>query len=562
LQHHILSNDGEITESLSESADTGNSTRRMFVIVPYSHPFSDIPSVEHFGFPPEIVTDMWVERCLQHKRFFEPAEHVLGRPIRRFPITGFEKLIINSTGIADMDLLHVSKAVNLLGARYDQVLKPGTSVLLCNPTKAGQEKVRHAREWRIPTVSTEWLWSCIRSGNMQKFLPFVLNHAAEEQIAQDLALDSKAAGSIGRTEPRLVGKREQSVRNGWHGDLARSDQSLIQLESVADKGDSNPTSRGPKAKPIPGEGFLNSPKRRQNGSEVDQKRRSNMKDLPADGKGQEMQEPNDYQREKAGEGLPLQEISTNSPPKAERPPSPEKAHDFRPFDGQSSVLGIDQEDDTPSAPDATSTAKTTYIPPQPESINGAIQELLNKSKGKNRTPPISNGETRKRRLLGRALSNMSNSSREGSNVRASRASSIDSVNTDGLGSVILDEMSQTKRANTASMNGKGDFTGRASAQDRVVKEPSFELGDEALYREEYQEEEEPPQMTQLGYDNPEEAVALREMLAERRRNRTRRGQEDVKPPESKQVKRIKDHVNVITPGRTAGRRTRQTARSP
>jgi DNA replication regulator DPB11 len=529
---------------------------RLFLVVPYCHPFADIPSVEHLDPLAEIVTDMWAERCLQCKKFFDPDEHVLSRPIPVFPIPGFEELVINSTGVADIDLFHVSKAVKVLGARYDQVLKPGISVLLCNPSKAGEEKLRHAHEWHIPAVSIEWLWECVRHGQMQPFHQYLLKKG---QTSDERSFALKAVAPARRPEATRTKLQEQVAENALRAKPVQSTNDAIRHEPLSKANGSNHASRPQRTKLAPGEGFAKSPRRKGDGSKDDSRERA-PSDLPAATNKHEPKENSGYEAEDVEMGQPLQEMSSNSPPKSEKAASPRKARLFRHFDGHSGVPNQDQ-DDTPSAPEATSTGKTTYIAPRAESIHGAIQELLGKSKVKNMTPIVSHGDSKKKRLLGRALSNMSNSSREGTNVRASRASSIDSVNTEGLGSVILDDTSESRRNSFSA--GRSSFTGRAPLQERSVHESALELGEAALYREQYQEEkEEPPQMTQLGYDNPDDAMALRELLAERRRKRTRKGQEDIKAPDAKDGKRIKDDVSVAPAGWGTGRRTRQKAKSP
>lgn len=557
MREHILSNDGEVLESLTDSAISATPhLSRLFLVVPHSHPFSDIPSVKHLDSPPGVVTDLWAERCLQSKQLFEPDDHILSRPIQVFPIPGFENLVINSTGVADIDLLHVSKIVVLLGAKYDQVLKTGISVLLCNPGKAGGEKLRHAREWHIPAVSIEWLWTCIRRGILQPFRAFLLKdgHKSEQIISDRNATAAAARPQTTWTTARGVAEHGQQVKQ------VCPSMSPVCREALPQNGDSHAASKTPKPKLLPGEGFVKSPQPNKDRSRTRSKKHAPL-NLAAAASKHEAHDKGVNDNEGDGICLPLQEISTNSPPKSEKAASPRRRYLTGHGDGESSLPDHKQDDETPSAPEATATGKTTYLPPRAESIHGAIKELLNRSKAKNTTPTTSNGENKKKRLLGRALSNMSNSSREGNNVRASRASSIDSANTDGLGSVILDEMSESRRNSSGAVR-RGSFTGRASAQERGVNGTSWDLGDAALYREEYVEEEAAPQMTQLGYDNPDEAVALREMLAERRRNRTRRGQEDVKPPDTKEGKKIKDDVKVMPAGWGAGRRTRQKARSP
>ncbi|KAH0559970.1 hypothetical protein GP486_003510 [Trichoglossum hirsutum] len=55
-----------------------------------------------------------------------------------------------------------------MGATYDGYLTGNTSVLVCNSTSSGM-KIKHALEWNIPSVTAEWLWDCVRSGQVQPF---------------------------------------------------------------------------------------------------------------------------------------------------------------------------------------------------------------------------------------------------------------------------------------------------------------------------------------------------------------------------------------------------------
>jgi hypothetical protein len=84
--------------------------------------------------------------------------------------------------------------------------------------------------------------------------------------------------------------------------------------------------------------------------------------------------------------------------------------------------------------------------------------------------------------------------------------------------------------------------------------------DGGLCRDEFADEEPTPPMTQLGYGEHEDAVKIREKLAEKRRNRARQGQEML--PAVAEEKRIKDDDAILGAGWGAGRRTRQKERSP
>ena len=104
------------------------------------------------------------------------------------------------------------------------------------------------------------------------------------------------------------------------------------------------------------------------------------------------------------------------------------------------------------------------------------------------------------------------------------------------------------------------FTGRASAREAVHAEPSIELGDRGLYEDEFTGEEPAPQMTQLGYGEHADAIRLREQLAEKRRQRSKQGQETTETIVKE--RKIRDDDVLLEGGWGGGRRTRQKDRAP
>jgi DNA replication regulator DPB11 len=95
-------------------------------------PQTGIPSTDDLAFECEVVTDMWLERCLAAKALVSPESHVANTPVPRFPIpgkplirltislhdlitSGFNGMKICSTGVSRIDLLHLVKLVSLLG---------------------------------------------------------------------------------------------------------------------------------------------------------------------------------------------------------------------------------------------------------------------------------------------------------------------------------------------------------------------------------------------------------------------------------------------------------------
>lgn len=552
LRNVLKENGAVLVDSLVDMSKLPGAGCGLFVIVPYCMPESDIPSVEWVHPTPRVVTDMWIERCLAYKTYLDPEDHPAGTPVGRFPIAGFGDLKINSTGFENIELLHLSKLVRLGGATYDETLQPAISVLLCNKTKANPEKQRYARAWGIPVVSDAWLWACLRSGQLKSFDAYT--SPALDRGEKDLGGATREETTLSQVQDD--GQEPEDVRNQERTDKLRKPyaterkmRGIDELTSRRPKNSGQPPSR-------PGADFLENPAPpsappNEVGATTGRAHGQNPESKQHLGT---LQPSPDHDTEVAP---PLQEISNNSPPKGPEssPRKKKKKPLFRPFDGNGSAASTAMSNDAaPAAPAPTSTGKTEYVPPQTDSINDAIHDLLNMtSKARASAPSASQGAPQRTRLLGRALSNMSNTSRQ------SRASSVDSLNTDGVGSVIGAEESHSGKPKS-SIGRTGSFTGRAKTKAASKNGPRMDPVDPGLSRDEFADEEPTPPMTQLGYGEHEDAVKIREKLAEKRRNRARQGQEAF--PVGAEKKRIKDDEAILGAGWGVGGRTRQKDHSP
>ncbi|TAQ90234.1 hypothetical protein B7494_g1432 [Chlorociboria aeruginascens] len=163
---HLIPHGADIIKSEADllAPLQSNSTDRLFMIVPHSLPVVEHPKLPQSD-PIEIITEWWVERCLHHKKFMEPRDHVIGRPFPTFPLDKFGEMIISSAAFGGIDLLHVKKAVELLGGTYSEDLTPKSSVLVTNSLLAlRKDKLEHAQQWNIPIVSGSWFWDSIDGG--------------------------------------------------------------------------------------------------------------------------------------------------------------------------------------------------------------------------------------------------------------------------------------------------------------------------------------------------------------------------------------------------------------
>ncbi|KAL4936662.1 hypothetical protein BDV06DRAFT_204574 [Aspergillus oleicola] len=207
LRNHLSFNGAQLVSSLSEFSrpDIPKRGHGLYIIVPYKTTRSSVPSTDDLAFECDIVTDMWLERCLDTKTLVSPESHLANTPIPSFPVEGLSGMNICSTGFSRMDLLHLSKLVNLVGATYNEYLKPTASVLICNDSiSPNHEKLRHTHEWGVPAVRVEWLWSSIRQEKKQSLEPYLIRRQST-QSSKDLEV---RAGS--RTEQRRPSEQKST----------------------------------------------------------------------------------------------------------------------------------------------------------------------------------------------------------------------------------------------------------------------------------------------------------------------------------------------------------------
>ncbi|PNY24172.1 S-M checkpoint control protein rad4 [Tolypocladium capitatum] len=181
----------------------GESFRRFLVVPqtsrPDTHPHVPSDSVH-------IVTELYIERCLQNKRFADPGEHILGRPFPLFPIPGFSELTICSAAFTGLELTQVARSVTQLGARFEEQFRRTTSLVVCKSLEAmRKEKLRYALEWNVPVVAADWLWECISAGFNVPVANFVFPELREQYVAnmQPGPVEKRQPGKPSQPKPTV-----------------------------------------------------------------------------------------------------------------------------------------------------------------------------------------------------------------------------------------------------------------------------------------------------------------------------------------------------------------------
>jgi DNA replication regulator DPB11 len=438
-----------------------------YILIPHHLVKDDIPSTRDLNKPPVIVTEMWLERCLHSKAFESPDVHVTNTPFPAFPIPDFEELKICSTGFPGIELLHLAKVVKLMGGIYDEDLTSKTSIMICNAKDSRKEKLRHAYEWSIPAVSAEWLWDSIRR---TRKMPLETYRIATPQYIIDEAKASRE-------------EREKSRDKRSNHDRIEKEHIPHMKDAGISKGKHRTNAESGRSKRPGCPAISKKTVKKGELREVEPTLPIDPEPLPINSNSARTSASTSS--EALVPTLPLREISTNSPPKypATLSPSPPKEalHAQEP-PGQleedvaqeppiASAATINTPITQPTPPSTTETDTTTIR--KHVSLNTTLSNLLSRKKPKPTAPTNPSAPPpRRRHLLGRANS----SSSINPNLKPttplpvatfaappttakpkplSRATSISSVNSDGLGSVIPTQSQPESQLQSLSTFCKG-----------------------------------------------------------------------------------------------------------
>ncbi|OQE31415.1 hypothetical protein PENSTE_c001G08899 [Penicillium steckii] len=480
LREHLGYNGAQCVKSLSEfsSPSIPKTGQGLYIMVPYTTPRSDIPSTEDMAFECEVVTDMWLERCLDARALVPPETHVASTPFPKFPLPGFSGMRICSTGFARIDLLHLSKLVKLMGASYEEYLTQRASVLICNdPQTASRDKLRHTSEWAIPAVSADWFWISVQSGQKKPFEPYIV----QGQVSQHRVSNEKPGD--GFTSERSPEKSGSKKRERVSSDAAGNANKNTTEKALAGK------AVKPRTIPIIDDGF-----------------------------------------------------SREEDEVAPKPTVPESQSGSPARDSGKPHSGEEDTTASSAGPSALDTA-----------LKGLLQQAqAAKSRQQNETSTTNNENSyparRKRKpLLGRASSHSSNRKLEITRP-VSRASSIDTLNDDGLGSAV-DSGDPTRDNSLSRTNSRVEQN--AGSLSSIFSGGKFDFTAEKTLApiDNEDEENQAPQMTQLDYEDPDAAAMRAEFLRD-----AGKMSEKAKKPEPTVIGEIRELEDT---GWGSGRRTRK-----
>ncbi|KAF4991053.1 hypothetical protein FGRMN_8078 [Fusarium graminum] len=224
LEQTLVTLGASICSSLNEVAlgRTPRPPRSRFLIVPQAsqpdtHPQESCDNIH-------VVTEYYIEKCLHNKQYFDPTEHVLGRPFPFFPIPAFADLVICSAAFTGIELNQVARAAAQLGAKFDGEFRRTTSVLICKDiTSMRKEKLRMALKWGVPVVSADWFWECISTGFKVPLDDYIFPEIKSRYSEKSQVTPKPAPKPISEVRPQ-----QKSIKRTHSEPAARSTKASVQ----------------------------------------------------------------------------------------------------------------------------------------------------------------------------------------------------------------------------------------------------------------------------------------------------------------------------------------------
>ena len=374
---------------------------------------------------------------------------------------------------------------------------------MCRDNSLDRDKIRFALEMNIPAVRADWLWDSMKSFRKMPLEDYLIYPSRQGQNAPKRRL---RGGSNITTSCETI--KESFKPNSKQFESELSNGSLI-----VEKGQDDITQD---VSPVVDDSFS----------------LAEQPELPSLDTLINPLAPDTSSHTSQGNG-PLKERSPNSPSKQPTPPLAKASRSPSPSSENTQKTTISE----------ALSSLIAHHSSRAESFNAPSKDSAsNANSGKS-------GDNRrsKRKLFSRVASNLSAKSSHNLSVNVSRASSVDTLNTDGLGSPIdlqppqpNRSMDITEHLSTAALNGSS--TTKGNAMNRLAES----LFDPAPYNLDFPEEQVAPPMTQVGYEDPE-AKIYRAKLVKKMSGRKK----EAKSPEVKvdPEQKLVDSVGKRTRGR-------------
>ncbi|KDO80488.1 hypothetical protein CISIN_1g001761mg [Citrus sinensis] len=111
------------------------------------------------------VSSHWIRSCLEDGCLLDVGSHILYSPLHcQTPLPGFERFRFCVSQYEEKDRVLLRNLCFVLGAKFMEKLTKKVTHLLCK--FAGGLKYEAACKWGIPSITSEWIYECVRQNEV------------------------------------------------------------------------------------------------------------------------------------------------------------------------------------------------------------------------------------------------------------------------------------------------------------------------------------------------------------------------------------------------------------
>ncbi|KAL4596130.1 hypothetical protein ACB092_12G142000 [Castanea dentata] len=162
------------------------------------------------------VSSHWIRSCLEEDYLLDVGSHILYSPLPcRIPLPGFERFRICVSQYEEKDRQLLRNLCFVLGAKFAEKLTKKVTHLLCKFTNG--PKYEAARKWGIHSITSEWMYECIRQNEVVALGSFrpkeVTVQDQEAGLCTTSQFPTQAVRMVSGDSPPCFPSQSQDLRN-------------------------------------------------------------------------------------------------------------------------------------------------------------------------------------------------------------------------------------------------------------------------------------------------------------------------------------------------------------
>lgn len=162
------------------------------------------------------VSSHWIRSCLEEEYLLDVGSHILYSPLPcRIPLPGFERFRVCVSQYEEKDRQLLRNLCFVLGAKFAEKLTKKVTHLLCKFTNG--PKYEAARKWGIHSITSEWMYECIRQNDvvaLDSFRPKEVTVQDQEAgLCTTSQFPTQAVRMVSGDSPSCFPSQSQDLRN-------------------------------------------------------------------------------------------------------------------------------------------------------------------------------------------------------------------------------------------------------------------------------------------------------------------------------------------------------------